>query len=92
MLSRLSRSISSVLLLPSPVSSLTAHVQLTMAVYSSSHILSFVVTFLRPTKELIAKDEGFVKLAEERGWKSERVVRQTDAGVRLIRLVTEVRP
>ncbi|KAK9899677.1 hypothetical protein P389DRAFT_2672 [Cystobasidium minutum MCA 4210] len=34
----------------------------------------------RPTKELIAKDEGFVKLAEERGWKAERVVRKTDAG------------
>merc|ERR1711939_159451 len=34
----------------------------------------------RPTPELIAKDEGFVKLAEERGWTSERVMRNTQAG------------
>lgn len=37
-------------------------------------------SFLRPTKELIAKDEGFVQLAQERGWKTSRVVRKTDAG------------
>lgn len=47
----------------------------------TNNLTLFDVLDYRPTKELIAKDEGFVKLAEERGWKAERIVRKTDAGV-----------
>jgi hypothetical protein len=41
----------------------------------------FQFSFARPTAELIAKDEGFVNLAEDRGWTVERVLRNEKAGV-----------
>jgi nicotinamide N-methyltransferase len=35
----------------------------------------------RPTKALIEADLGILKLAEERGWKVERIWRDEQAGV-----------
>lgn len=47
---------------------------------SASPTLLCFYSHHRPTPELIAKDEGFVALAEARGWKAERVVRNAKAG------------
>jgi nicotinamide N-methyltransferase len=36
----------------------------------------------RPTPELIKKDQGFIQLATEQGWRCEKVVEDKEAGVR----------